>query len=116
MADVAFRNQTTGEVRLVKVGWSWTLFLFGPILGIPFFMRKFYPAAVLMIAWDIVCIVVPDSSVTDTLLRGTGIGIAMLLGMRGNQETAKYYLKHGWELAEPESTVALDAIEKWALV
>ena len=38
--DVAFKNPRTGELRKVKVGWSWTLFLFSGVLGIPLFLRK----------------------------------------------------------------------------
>ena len=112
--QVAFRNQSTGEMKSVKVGWSWTLFLFGSVLGIPFFMRKFWSAGVAMIAWDILCVVIANSA-SDTLLRGAGIGLGMALGIYGNKETARYYLKHGWELAEPDADATICAKEKWAL-
>jgi len=113
---VAFRNERTGEIKSLKVGWSWVLFLFGPVLGIPFFIRKHYPLAFMMIAWDIVCAILPqDQEWGIAIVRGGAIGLAIGLGKKGNKLTAEYYLKHGWELVDPESENAIIAREKWAL-
>jgi hypothetical protein len=36
---VGMKNDA-GDVKFVKVGWSWTCFFFGSFFGIPWFMRK----------------------------------------------------------------------------
>jgi hypothetical protein len=38
--NVAFQNPTTGEIKSVKVGWSWLLLFLSGVFGIPLFMRK----------------------------------------------------------------------------
>jgi hypothetical protein len=37
---VMLKNEKSGELKEVKVGWSWVLFLFSGFLGIPLFLRR----------------------------------------------------------------------------
>ena len=111
--EVTFRKIDSGETRAVKVGWSWTLFLFGPVLGIPFFLRKAYPYGLLMIAWNVFCLILPASM--EAIAIGGDIGLAMWLGRWGNRTTAQYYLGHGWEFADPDSESAALARAQWSL-
>jgi uncharacterized membrane protein len=37
---IPFKNSKTGEIVKVKLGWSWTLFFFSSVFGIPLFLRK----------------------------------------------------------------------------
>ncbi|NLN60283.1 MAG: hypothetical protein GX147_06200, partial [Deltaproteobacteria bacterium] len=37
--NVVFKNSRTGEMKEVKVGWSWTCFLFSGFFGLPLFLR-----------------------------------------------------------------------------
>ena len=115
VAHVAFRKLDTGESKTVKVGWSWTLFFFGPIFGIPFWIRKFYTYAALMIGWDALCILIPDSSHLNTLVRGASIGLSITLGREGNKLTAQYYLNNGWQFVDPDADATIYARQKWAL-
>src|SRR5947208_1566920 len=39
---VALRNRTTGEIKLQKIGWSWTCLFFSCFVGIPLFKRRLY--------------------------------------------------------------------------
>ena len=40
LVNVTFRNPKTGELKQVKVGWSWILFLFSGLFGLPLFLRR----------------------------------------------------------------------------
>src|SRR3979490_2309475 len=40
--NIAFQNPQSGDIRFVKVGWSWVLFFFSGILGIPLFQWRLY--------------------------------------------------------------------------
>lgn len=112
---VSFRNRHTGEIKSVKVGWSWVLFFFGPVFGIPFWMRKVYTYGALVVGWNISCGIASEIGGLDTVAMVGGVVLAVLLGLRGNQLTAKYYVENGWELAEPEDQASIEAMEKWAL-
>lgn len=113
---VGFRDRQSGEIRSVKVGWSWTLFLFGPVLGIPLFMRGLHSPGFAVIGLNALCALLPlmvDGS--DNIARGAAIGLAIVLGLHGNKMTAQHYLKHGWDWADPESEAAAYAQAKWEL-
>lgn len=47
----AFRNPRTGELREVKVGWSWTLFFFSGLFGLPLFLRGLHVWGALFLAY-----------------------------------------------------------------
>ncbi|MFZ3033752.1 MAG: hypothetical protein WA138_07055, partial [Parvibaculum sp.] len=47
-----FKNSKTGELKQVKIGWSWTLFFFSSLFGLPLFLRRLYVwGAVELILW-----------------------------------------------------------------
>ena len=57
---VAMTNPKTGEVKEVKVGWSWILFLFSGFFGLPLFLRKLHVwGGIFLILW-IVYIIAPS--------------------------------------------------------
>lgn len=111
--EVALRNEKTGEIKNLKVGWSWTLLLFGQFFGIPFWARKVYSQAILMVAWDILFVVVPESESGFRLVGSVVMGCA--LGFFGNKLTAQYYLKHDWAFVDPETEAAEYARQQWGL-
>lgn len=49
---VRLRNERTGELKEVKVGFSWTLLIFSNIFGIPLFMRRLTDWAVPMFVFS----------------------------------------------------------------
>ncbi len=117
-----FRNERTGEIKTVKVGWSWVLFLFSGILGIPLFFRRLYMWGVLMAALWFANLIGPEVlSDTDEangltiLLTVIGVGLAVYFGVKGNELTAKNYLENGWEFANPEDRATEFAKMKWSL-
>jgi hypothetical protein len=45
-----------------------------------------------------------------------GAVLAVWMGIKGNEMTAKNYLERGWQFAEPESDVVKTAKGRWGLV
>lgn len=132
---VAMKNPQTGEIKEVKVGWSWILFFFSGFFGLPLFLRKlntwgcvFLCAFIFNIFLNILPFMVMESMETDAILTLLGVcstvslvvlcfefGLAIYMGSKGNELTAKNYLKLGWVLAEPDSDDVKVAKSKWGL-
>lgn len=118
---VSFKNPKTGELKGVKVGWSWTLFLFSGFLGIPLFNRKLYMwGFFFLVLWvvNFFCSHFLDGDeaiVTSLLLSCLFIGLGIWMGIKGNEMTAKNYLEQGWIFAEPNAELARFASGKWGI-
>jgi hypothetical protein len=116
-----FKNPKTGELKKVKIGWSWTLFFFSALFGLPLFLRKLYIwGAVLLVLW-VVNLLGPsivgedDGIAVNVLLSFILLGLQIWLGIKGNEMTAKNYLEHGWRFAEPQSDITKFACRKWGI-
>ena len=119
---VNFKHEKSGERRSVKVGWSWTLFLFSGILGIPLFLRRLHVWGGVMLALWMVNLVGPSVAVTDedvfVLELACQIGFVALgvfFGVKGNEMTAKNYLENGWSFSDPDDDATTFAKGKWGL-
>lgn len=116
---VNFRNEQSGEVKSVKVGWSWTLFLFAGFFGVPLFMRKVWLYAALMCGLVLLNIIVQNDLELrlsfGKIITYIGIGLSFMWGWDGNKLTAKYYLKNGWEWDGPDDQSVETAKAKWAV-
>jgi len=120
--QVPFKNPKTGETKLVKVGWSWTLFLFASFLGIPLFMRKLNSLGAVFLALWAANFLLPN------LIRGSGgaaaaiglffviLGMDIWIAIKGNELTAKNYLDLGWVFAEPDSEATRFGKMHWGIV
>ncbi len=117
---VLIKNPKTGELKSVKIGWSWTLFLFSSVFGIPLFLRKLYVLGTIMVLWRFFVIFAnavdpsdqhPSTAGVIALL--TEIVIVVWLGVKGNEYTAKNYLERGWVFARPDSLEAQYAMSRW---
>jgi len=114
--SVTFKNGKTGEMKNIKVGWSWILF-FGTLflLGIPHFLRG-------LVVWGILAAVlnllglfflnVPSALMTLSIVQ---LGLAIFLFIKGNEITAKNYLEKNWEIIDPESLNVKNAKSAWGL-
>lgn len=117
---VSFRNSISGELRQVGVGRSWTLFLSACFLGVALFRRG-------LAAWGFLFLMLSmtDLAVSLFIDRGTdalsnlitcvALALAIWIGMKGNEMTAKNLLAHGWLMTEPRSEAARYAVQKWDL-
>lgn len=122
---VKLQNERTGEIKDVKVGWSWTLFLFSWFLGLPLFLRKLpiWGGAMLALCifyWvlDVFRSASNQFSEADLIyiLVGTILfGLSVFFGVKGNELTAKNLLENGWKFAAEEDEAAHFARSKWSL-
>ena len=118
---VAMKNPKTGEVKEVKIGWSWTLFLFSGFFGLPLFLRKLHVWGAIYIALWVVNLVtlgiVPgEARVIIVLpLYIVMFGLQNFVAIKGNEMTAKKYLENGWTFVEPDSKLTKMAKMRWGI-
>ena len=120
--EITFKNPKTGELRRVKVGWSWTLFLFSGFLGIPLFLRKLNTwGFVLLTLWivnfalNFMDLPRDDKAFGVAVLFTVFVCLQIWLGIKGNEMTAKNYLDLGWELLDPSSELTRYAKSRWKI-
>jgi hypothetical protein len=116
---VRFRNPRTGEMKQIKVGWSWTLFFFAAWFGIPAFLRRLY-------GWGIACVLLQlimlfasaageDGALTVLVFGMAQFAVTIYLATKGNELTAKNYLDHGWTMMEPNGLAERVVCMKWGI-
>lgn len=119
---VAFKNPKTGELKAVKIGFSWVLVLFSGVFGLPLFLRQLYGLGAFMAAWRVFVIlisIIPMSADAREglvpLLLVVDVGLVVWLGLKGNEYTGKNLLNHGWVFAKPDSLEAQFAASRWGI-
>jgi len=116
---VPFKQPRTGEVRTVKVGWSWVLFFWSGVLGIPLFLRRLNVWGFVFLALWIVNILASVISYQAEGVSGVTFLVALALqiwlGIKGNEMTAKNYLEQGWEFAEPTAEATRIGRAAWGI-
>ena len=117
---IEMTNPNTGEVKEIKVGWSWILFLFSSFFGLPLFLRRLYIWGGILLALGIVYIIAPSMMYDEEeslglliVLNLVFLGLQIWLGIKGNEMTAKNYLEQGWEFVDGDSEAVQQAKRKW---
>lgn len=118
---ITMKNPKTGEVKEIKVGWSWTLFLFSNWYGLPLFLRRLTVWASFMFAITLASIVLFYLAIPVRAIEAgcsnifLSAGMAIFFGIKGNEMTAKNYLELGWEFCNPGSDEVKMAKAKWGI-
>ncbi len=115
------KNPKTGEVKEVKIGWSWTLFLFSGFFGLPLFLRKLHVWGAIYLALWVVHLVtlgiVPGEARVIIVLPNYIVmfGLQCFVAIKGNEMTVKNYLENGWTFVDPDSKLTKMAKMRWGI-
>ncbi len=107
--QIFLKQLETGKTRTLKIGWSWTLFFFSSLYGIPLFLRGLKSWGWLMLsvgvftAFHNLSSPVGVSFLDHALLAFFTVS-AIFFGIKGNELTLKHYVKNGWVFADDQST------------
>ena len=112
MAKTVELKNSDGDVKVVKVGSSWTCFFFGNFLGIPWFMRGLHKYGCIGLFFSITAIVFNKTPI-GRLVSIFAFFFAFFSLFRGNDITVKHYLKNGYDFAYPDSHEAALAKGKY---
>jgi hypothetical protein len=111
---VQFNNPRTGQVKSVKLGWNWGLFLSGALIGVPLFLQGLcFWGAVMASLWALGFVIANGTG--TFILSLIGMGLSIFLGLKGNEMIAKNYLKYGWKFANHENDIVKIAKEQWGI-
>ncbi|MEW6123046.1 MAG: hypothetical protein AB1698_10580 [Pseudomonadota bacterium] len=123
---VLLHNPNSGELKAVKVGWSWTLFFFSGFFGLPLFLRKLYYWGLFFLILPLMFSFAPEmpedkaeqAVIVLTYLFSVLIqfGLYVFMAIKGNELTAKNLLEKGWKFAHPEAVETQFAKHKWRLM
>ena len=104
-ASVKIINNITRERKIIKQGWSWSMFLFSPLV-FPLLFRDFYlwgSIFFMLSSTNILCIKTLYSPLMSPLIYDilmfsipASIISQIFLGVNGKKMMIKYYLKNGW--------------------
>jgi hypothetical protein len=116
--SVGMQNPDTGEIKLVKVGWSWVLFFFSGFFGVPLFLRKLTTWGFVFLAnstFSFICLLVgsPTAQAWQILVQLVATVLAIFMGVKGNEITAKNYLALGWKFTDQTSEMTKYAKMHW---
>jgi hypothetical protein len=114
---VALQNPFSSEIRLVKVGWSWTLFFFSTFGGIILFRRKLVAWGSVFLAINALAFVggVSGSPAIGLLVGVLQIILPIIMGAKGNELTARALLGRGWRFVEPDSETTRYGKMRWRI-
>ena len=119
---VLLQNPQSNQIRVIKVGFSWTSFFFGTFFGIPLFLRGLTGHGLFMVgfyfAYTIMMIMAQSSEAAAggaVLLWFLAVGLAFFYGFRANAMAGQKYLAEGWQFAKPDSSEALIAASAWSI-
>ncbi len=112
---VQFKNPKIGELKDVKVGWSWTLFFFSGCLGIPLFLRGLHIWGGIMAGLWVVSLLLMNNTQAGIIISLAMLGLDIFLAIKGNEMTAKNYLEKGWEFFNSDSEIVKLAKTRWKI-
>jgi hypothetical protein len=123
---VQMQNETTRDIKTLKVGFDWAAFFSLPTFGTIHFMRKLWiPAGVMaginLFLWIILFAVAAegDQEVFNfyfVVMLVLDIGVGVFLGRTGQARFAKHLLAQGYEFTEPDNEMTKTAKKVWGIL
>jgi len=120
---VTLKNPNSGDIKQVKVGWSWTLFLFSAFFGLPLFLRKLHTIGFIFLALWLLNFVISsfiqsseEALISYLILQAIFLGLIIWMGIKGNELTAKNLLEKGWTFSNVDSDEVKFAKGKWGVL
>lgn len=119
---VGLRNSRSGELKEIKVGFSWVLLFFSSFLGLPLILRRLYVwGGVFLALWG-VNLIGPtiagsdeDAFAIQLVIFLIMLGLSVWMGIKGNEMTGKNLLEQGWEFIDPNGDATKFAKMRWGL-
>ena len=119
---VGFKNPQSGEIRQVKVGFSWVLFFFSSFVGLPLFFRGLVTWGVIYAGfWVLYMIANLASGSSDSaagiffLISLVSLVMSIFMGLKGNEITAKSLLARGWRVTDLDSEFTRMGLARWGV-
>ncbi len=114
---VELQDPVSGQIRRIKVGFSWTLLFFASWFGVPLLSRGLFGLGLAFVALCLIGMIAGHLELASITLSALALQLvgSIWLGVKGNEITAKHYLSKGWRLRDPTSHAAQVAIHKWHL-
>ncbi len=115
---IAMKNPANGQLKEIKVGWSWTIFFFSWFFGVPLFLRGLTLWGLTMVALAFAKGLLGDLQLLETLalVSFCEFSLTIYLAAKGNELSAKTRLKNGWTFLDPESDAVKYAKGKWGIL
>ncbi|MEM7223157.1 MAG: hypothetical protein AAF495_09280 [Pseudomonadota bacterium] len=120
---VMLEDARTGDRKPLSIGWNWTFFFFGPVLGIPLFWRgltAWGAAIVFLWALDVALPLflprVPHLEFTVVVPAVLIAALTIYVAYFGNGIIGRRYLAQGYDFARPYSAEARAAAQRWGLL
>ena len=121
---VMLENPRTGDHKALKVGWSWSLFMFANAFGFPLFRRGLVVWGAVMVVLGGLNLALPLMAVgaangpiweAQGMLTALIFGFSVFFALKGNAMTARRYFLLGYRFARPDSPEARHAMTRWGV-
>lgn len=110
---VYLRHPSSGIRKKVSSGFSWIVFLFGGILGIPLFIRGLVLWGVLLLVINLPVYFMDTDSQVFIIFGLLSFTLSLYLGFKVNEITAKDLLTKGYVFENPDEPEVKLLKKKW---
>jgi hypothetical protein len=108
--SISLQYPSTGRVKILQEGWSWSCFFGSAVLGLPLFRRGLIVWGSAMLVFDITTLIVGwiDTDAAASLylwLSLIGLAASLFFGSKANDMAARHAIASGWQ--------SVDQHRKW---
>ena len=111
--------ERNGDIKSIKVGWSWTMFFFSTAFGIIWFMRGLKEIGFVILGLNLLALILNslgEGAMPFWMCLQIGLAIfGIWAALKANELTVRTLLGRGYRLMHPESPSVTFAKAKWGL-